>query len=158
MLRLLSWKNLLDWGWLLILFAMFCYFWRDRRATLKTRSWVKTEARITHCEWTVQGHLLWPQIEYAYQVDERDLVGECLFHHHSHTNINSTYARQLAYRVTTAYKKNEPITIYYNPNQPEQAVIDTTVSRKLNFILFFLAILLVLQGVMVYKNNFPFFY
>lgn len=142
-------KHLLDWGWLLFLLLVFWYFWRSRQVTVKTKFWVKTRGRITHCEWMICEHIMWPKIEYIYQVGERDHTGEYLFLDTVHNDPNSQYARHLAYKVAIAYKENEDIDVYYDPNKPEQAVLDTTVPGKLNLILVFIAALIVLHLVIM---------
>ena len=119
---------------------MLGYFWRIRKELLQTRSWAITQGQITHCEWTTQGHRLWPKIEYVYEVNEREFIGEHLFPDTSHNDPNSEYARHVAYQVAEAYKKNESIRVYYNPEKPEQAALDVTIPRKINLILILLAV------------------
>ena len=142
---LFSWQNLFDLGWLLFLLLMFWYFWRVRQFTLQTRYWVKTRGRVTRCEWTTSGHRVWPKIEYIYQVGERDYTGEYLFFDTEHNDPNSAYSRLVAYKVVNAYTKNEDVDVYYNPDRPEQAVLDTTIPRKINVALGFIAALVVLH-------------
>ena len=143
--HLLSWQNLLDLGWLLFLLLVFWHFWRARQLTLQTKFWVKTRGRVTHCEWTICGHSIWPKINYSYQVGERDYTGEYFFLDTAHNDPNSKYARLIAYKAANAYKQNEDIDVYYDPDRPEQAVLDTTIPRKINLILGFIAVLIVLH-------------
>lgn len=138
-------QNLLDLAWLLFLLLMFWYFWRGRQLTLKTKSWIKTRGRITRCEWLISGHSMWPKIEYIYQVGETDHTGNYLFLDTVHNEPNSEYARHLAYKVAIAFKENTDIDVYFDPEKPEHAVLDTTVPRKLNLILLFIATLIVLH-------------
>ncbi len=145
--QLMSWQNLQDLGWLLFLLLVFGYFWRARHVTLQTRGWIKTRGRITRCEWVIQGHSIWPKLEYIYQVDDRDVTGKYLFLDMVHNEPYSQHARHLAYRVAKAFKDNQDVDVYYNPNQPEQAVLDTTIPRKLNVILAFIASLIVVHVV-----------
>ena len=60
-----------------------------------------------------------------------------------------TYARNMAYKVANAYKNNEDIDIYYNPDKPEEAVLDTSVPRKLNLILVFTVSLIIIHVVIM---------
>ena len=130
MAQLLSWQSLIDLAWLLFLLIVFRFFWRERLAALQLRFWVKTQARIIECELITRNHNLWPKIEYMYHVGEYEYIGEDLFLDTKHHNPNSAYARKLAYRVTSAFKQDEDIDVYYNPDDPEQAVLDNTVPRK----------------------------
>ncbi len=146
----IPWHRLLDLGWLLFLLFVFRYFWRARQVTLQTKNWVKTQGRITKFEWITQGHRIWPKIEYVYQVDDSDFTGESLFLDTTHNDFNSAHARMIAYQVAIAYKNNEAIDVYYNPDKPEQAVLDRIVPRKLHMILSVIAALIVLHGVIVF--------
>jgi hypothetical protein len=143
--HVLSLKTLVDLGWLVFLLLVFRYFWRARRVTGQTKHWVKTRGRVTQCEWAVHGHSIWPKIEYIYQIDDKDVTGEYLFLDTVHNDPNSKYARNMAYKVANAYKNNEDIDVYYNPDRPEEAVLDTTIPRKLNLILVFTATLIILH-------------
>ncbi len=142
-------KNLVDLGWLIFLLLVFWYFWRGRQVTMQTKSWVKTKGKIAHCEWEICGHIMWPKIEYIYQVCEQDYTGEYLFLDTVHNDFNGQYARHIAYKVAIAYKENEDIDVYYDPGSPEHAVLDTTVPKKLNLILCLIATLIALHlGIM----------
>lgn len=133
--RYISWQSVLDLGWLLFLLLILGYFWSIRREIRQAQVWPKTKGRITYCKWTVAGHRLWPEIEYIYHIGEQDFIGEHLFLDTSHRDPSSKYARKLAYKVAKAYQKDETIDVYYNPAKPEQAVLDTRIPGKLNFIL-----------------------
>lgn len=147
--RLLSWQSLLDLVWLLFLIFLLRYFWRDRKALVQTRSWLITKGRITSFEWTREGPRLWPRIKYSYQVFDQDFVGEYLFLDTAHNNPNSKYARKVAYKAAMAYERNAEIDVFYNPNNPEQAVLDITMPKKLNLILVLLIMLIILHLVVI---------
>ena len=72
----------------------------------------------------------------------------------THNDPNSAYARRVAYQAVDAYKKDEYIDVYYNPDRPEQAVLDRTVPRKLNLILCFIAALIMLHLVITISRVF----
>lgn len=148
-MHLLSWQHLFDLGWLLILLFLFGYFWREWRAALATKSWLKTQGRIVECEWTTYGHRIWPKIAYVYQVNEDEFYGEHIFHYAAHNNPNSDYARMIAYRVADAYVKNEHIDVFYNPEKPEQAILDKTIPLKLKLILVMIGGLIALHLVVI---------
>jgi hypothetical protein len=139
----------LDIGWLFFLFILLMHFLRDRKALLQAQSWLKTKGHITHCEWVKMGHSIWPKIEYSYQVNEKDLVGEYLFLDTAHNNPNSGYARGLAYKVAMAFKENSEIDVYYNPNRPDQSALDVTIPFKLRVIVALISLLIVIQVVLV---------
>ena len=140
-----SWKWILDFGWLSLLFILLRHFWKDRQALSQTKSWLKTKGHITHCEWTQAGHSVWPKIDYSYQVYDQDLVGKYLFLDTAHNNPNSQYARQVAYKMAVAFKENTEIEVYYNPNQPEQSALDLTIPIKLNVIIILISALIILH-------------
>lgn len=149
---LLSWQGLLDLLWLIFLLFLFHHFWRDRQFLNQTRFWLITKGRITQFNWIRDKHRLWPKITYLYRVFEHDFEGEYLFLDTAHNNPNSNYARKVAYRVAMAYEKDEEIDVFYNPNNPQQAVLDTTMPRKLTLILALLFILIILHlGIVCYR-------
>ncbi|MDR3501902.1 MAG: DUF3592 domain-containing protein [Legionella sp.] len=139
------WRWLLDLGWLVVLLSIFIHFWRDRQSLVRAKTWLKAKGQVTRCEWTKAGHSVWPKIEYTYQVHEKDLVGEYLFLDTAHNTPNSKYARRIAYKAAVAFKEEEEIDIYYNPNHPEQSALDVTLPKKLNVILILIGILIVFQ-------------
>ncbi|WP_078767506.1 DUF3592 domain-containing protein [Legionella maceachernii] len=128
---------------------MLRYFWRDRRALAQTRSWLITKGRITSFEWTREGPRLWPRIKYHYQVFDQDFEGEYLFLDTAHNTPNSKYARKVAYKAAMAYERNAEIDVFYNPNNPEQAVLDIAMPKKLNLIILLLIMLIILHLVVV---------
>jgi hypothetical protein len=144
-----NWHTFLDWTWLLFLLLVWGYFWQHRRLSAKTKHWKKTQGRITHCEWTTQGRHIWPKIEYIYDVDGQELRGEHLFLDTLHNTPESQYARQVAYKAASAYKQQTEISVYYNPEKPEQAVLDTTIPKKLTIILIFITLLILFHITMM---------
>lgn len=146
------WRWSLDLGWLTVLFILLRHFWRDRQVLVQAQSWLQVRGHITACEWTKVGHSVWPKIEYTYQVYDKDLVGEYLFLDTAHNSPNSQYARRIAYKAAVAFKEDEDIDVYYNPNHPEQSALDVTVPKKLNIILILIGTLIVLHiGFMVWR-------
>lgn len=137
------WMLYMDLGWMLLLLGILLYFLHKRRQVNKARHWVKTKARIETCEWLHQGALLWPKIEYVYEIDDKRYTGEHLFFDTSHQNPASKRARQLAYYVADAFKKDQEIDVFYDPNNPSNAVISTEIPWKLNFIILLLTSLMV---------------
>lgn len=148
-ITLFSWQNGLDLGWFVFLLTVFWHFWAKRRLVLEMKHWPKTEARIVQCEWTMHGHHGWLDIEYTYQVKGHDFRGERLFSEAAPYNPSCAYARHAAYRVATAYKENQPVEAYYDPQAPERAVLDTHVPFKLHFIVGLLGVLVVFHVVSV---------
>ncbi|MFT4058489.1 MAG: DUF3592 domain-containing protein [Legionella sp.] len=145
------WRWILDLSWLFVLLILLRYFWQSRKSLAAAQAWLKTKGHITSCEWSTIGHSVWPKIEYSYQVYDRDLVGHYLFLDTIHNNPNSKYARQIAYKVAVAFKENNEIDVYYNPNHPEQSALDVAMPKKLNFILMLIGILILCQvGVIIW--------
>lgn len=129
--------------------GLFVHFWRVRQMTRETKLWFKTQGYITECELVTYEHSLWPKIEYVYKVDDQEFTGDVLFLDIAHINLHSAHARDVAYSAANAYKQNDPIDVYYNPENPEQAVLDTTIPWKLNLILGFIIGLLLLHVVIL---------
>jgi hypothetical protein len=142
-------RGVLDLVWLFFLLFMLWHFWRARRFLAQTKFWLITKGRITRFEWTREGPRLWPKIQYTYQVFDKDFYGEYLFLDTSHNNPNSKYARKVAYRAAVAYEEDKDIDVFYNPNNPEQAVLDITIPHKLNLIIVLLVLLIILHLVVV---------
>ncbi len=147
--RLLSAQSLLDLGWLIFLLFLLFYFWKTRKFIQRTTQWMKTKGKITRCEWTPKAHRLWPKIEYVFTVSEQEYTGESMFVDTSHRTYNNLYARKVAYQVAQAFKDNQDVEVFYNPDDPFEAVLDVTVPGKLNFILFLLGILICAHLVIV---------
>jgi len=145
-------KWILDFFWLLFLLGLLYHFWRERRALLVTKTWLKTKGQITQCEWTKEGNSLWPKLEYTYQVHDKELVGEYLFLDTAHNNPNSRYSRRIAYKAAVAYKEHKEIEVYYNPNRPEQSALDITMPVKLTHIIALISFFLVVHlSILVFR-------
>ena len=78
------------------------------------------------------------KIQYKYQVLNQEYYSEYFFLDTSLNNPNSKYARTVAYRAALAYEEDSEIDVFYNPNDPRQAVLDITIPRKLNLIIILL--------------------
>jgi hypothetical protein len=144
------WRWILDLGWLIVLFALLIHFWRARQILVQAQAWLKVKGHIIACEWTTIGHSIWPKIEYAYQVYDKEIIGQHLFLDTTHNNPNSKYARQVAYKVAVAFKENEEIEVFYNPNHPEQSALDVTIPKKLTVILVLISLLIISHVILVF--------
>lgn len=142
---MIAWNKMLDMGWLIFLVLLFVYFLKARHQIRKLRCWHETKGRIVSCEWTKKGHLLWPKVEYTYEVDGTVYTGEHIFLDTMHNSPSSQYARQVAYRVANAYKSDEVIDIFYDPENPSHAVLDRAFPYKVSLILVAIFALITLQ-------------
>lgn len=147
-----SWDGLLDLGWLLFLSLLLAYFWLQRHTMLKAQHWQKTRGHISRFEWITHGHRVWPKIEYIYQVHDQEFIGEHLFVDMTYINPNSRYARKFAYQVANAYKNNEDLAVFYNPEKPAQAVLNVSMPRKLNLIIVLISALIALHLLGIYRQ------
>lgn len=146
------WGFFLDLGWLIVLFILFRHFWSDRQHLLQVKTWLKTKGHVTHLEWVSVGQSLWPKIEYTYQVNDKDIIGEYLFLDTAHNNPHSQYSRNVAYKTAIAFKENSEVVVYYNPNHPDESALDVTIPGKLNLIIFLIGIVMVFHVcLMCYK-------
>jgi len=134
-----------DLAWLLFLLMVFIYFCHVRSKIRQLLDWHKTSGKITACEWSYEGHRLWPKIEYNYKVNDIEYTGEHLFFDTAHNDPNSLYARTIAYKVADAYKNDKELDVYYDLQHPENAVLDRTIPRKINLIIIFIAGLIALH-------------
>ena len=131
--------------WLLFLLLLLVYFVSLRTKAKKAHHWHTTEGFITACEWSTEGQNLWPKIQFRYYVGGMEYLGEHLFLDTSHNTPTSNYARRVAYKVAKAHLNNEPIKIYYHPDEPEISAIDVKVPSKINFIILLLSGLILLH-------------
>jgi len=149
---ILSWRSVADMAWLIFLLVMLRHFWLERWVLQEAHYWLLTTGQVTRLEWTQEGHQLWPKIEYTYQVNDRDFLGEYFFLDTAHNNPNSKYARKVAYRAAVAYQKGEAISVYYNPENPQQSALDVHIPYKLNVIIGLLIVLIVSHlGIIAYR-------
>lgn len=143
--KILSWQTMLDFGWLIFLLFVFRQCWISRQYTHQTQRWHKTMGHITKCEWKICQHVLWPTIEYVYQVGDKDFTNDHICRDTLHQSPTSAHMRRLAYQIANAFQHNQNLDVYYDPNHPEQSVLDTTIPRKLQMIVFVLGILIGVQ-------------
>lgn len=146
---LVSWQSFMDMVWLLFLLFLLWHFWQERQTLVSASHWLITRGRITQFVWTKEGHHLWPEIEYSYQLFDQEFKGEYFFLDTSRNNPNSKYARKVAYHAAMAFENDEEIEIYYNPDNPLQSALDVRIPTKLNVIIGLVLFLLVLHLVIV---------
>ncbi|KTC64665.1 Protein of uncharacterised function (DUF3592) (plasmid) [Legionella adelaidensis] len=150
--KITAWSSLFDFGFLLLLLLIFVYFWRDFRKTQAAKLWVKTKGTVESYELENAGHSLWPKIEYSYEVDHQEFRGHQFFLPSAHKEIYSLYARKLAYRIGKSYQQGETIDVYYNPNDPSEAVLDITISHKLKIIIILVAAFIILHLSLIFHH------
>ena len=141
--------------WLLFLMGLFVYLWQQRQVTQKAKQWQKVPGHITHCEWNVDGPVMWPKIEYVYEVNDHEYTGEYLCLDMIHNQPYSAYCRHLAYKVAMAFQNNDAIDVYYNPDNPSESVLDRTIPRKLHWILGFVFFLAMIHVVILFMRHMP---
>jgi hypothetical protein len=144
------WQNAFDVGWFLFLGLIVAYFWRARQAARQPKFWIKIKGQITRCEWAISGDSKWPTIEYHYKIDGQEYIGSSLFLDTTHNVPQSAYVRYLVHRAAIAYEQKQELDVYYNPKLPEQAVLDTTIPRKLDWILGVITLLIIWHVVMFF--------
>lgn len=147
--ELISWQGLTNIIWLIFLLAVFRYFWRQRQISSKACDWLITRGRITQLVWTKDGATIWPKIEYTYQIYDRDFTSDRFFFDTSHNSPYSKSCRNIAYRMAIAFENNEDIDVFYDPDNPLQAVLDVSIPSKLNVIINFLLLLIIAHVLMM---------
>lgn len=146
---LLSGRWILDLAWLLFLLMVFRHFWQERRTLLQAQTWLKAKGRITDCQWTQVGSNFWPKINYSYQVYDQDLLGDHLLLDTSYHTPYSKHARRVAYHAAIAFRDQQEIAVYYNPNQPEQSALDIAMPVKLTVIIIAIGTLTLVHLVLI---------
>lgn len=147
-----SWQGISDIMWLVFLLLVLGYFWRKWLFLNQVKYWLITKGRITQFFWTRDGRHIWPKIEYTYQVCDMDFIGEYFFLDTANNNPHSHYSRYLAYRTAIAFEKDQDIDVYYNPNNPAQAVLDIRIPRKLKFIIVLLITMIGVHLLMIIRS------
>ncbi len=142
---LLSMRGLTDMIWLGFLIFILIYFWKKRQAAKQSLNWIKTTGKIIRCEFSNDGHRIWPELEYAYQVNEQEFIAEHLFPDTFHNTPASKYARNIAYKAALAFKNHQDITVYYDPFYPQRAALDVRVPFKLTLVVVLIALLLIVH-------------
>lgn len=111
--------------------------------------WLITRGRVTQFIWNKDGRLIWPRIEYTYELFEQEFTGEHFFVDTRRNNPNSNYARKLAFKAAMAFEREEEIDVYYNPDNPAESALDVHIPKKLDVIIGLVLFLLGLHLVIV---------
>ncbi|HDS08103.1 MAG TPA: DUF3592 domain-containing protein [Bacteroides sp.] len=69
-----------------------------------------------------------PEICYNYQVDDQEYVSDRI----GVTGSYSSSSPAKAYRITTKYPVDKEVTVYYDPNKPDQSVLETGVTKEIH--------------------------
>ena len=145
----ISWQGFADSIWLLFLGSLYLYFYREKRRLKQWSTWISVQGQVTKCTWVKEEHELWLRVEYTYYVDQIDYFGDQLYPKSPYIYNKSKYAREIAYKVARAYEEHQDLTVFYNPENPMEAVLDTRLPRKLCWILRLIVILLLIHVSMV---------
>lgn len=150
----MTFRLLADGIWFVFLLGMLTYFLRQKNKLLKLKKWPKVKGRIINLQWEEENNRIWPQLVYQYQVEEKIYQGELLFEETLPRDTNSRLARAIAHRAVLAYQNHQEIDVFYNPNNPEDSVLDITVPLKLSIIIWLLWFLIGLHVVVVWTRWF----
>lgn len=146
---------------LLLLGHIYLLFhhYQEYRTFQEAESWQATSAKIIHSnvtkqssynpDWRVWRHTFYLDLEYEYEIGD---------HHYTSKQIN--FAQRASYsedRVPNAYIKRYPldqsITVYVNPGNPSEAVIDKYYDKD-NVILIFISMLVILASLYYFARHF----
>lgn len=92
--------------------------WQIRNKAKKTRSWTATQGYIVKSEAKSPDNDLLPHIVFSYQVDGTDLQTSLPFP----TGIQPMPEFSRSY--LQKYPVNTPVTVFYNPENPQQATLE----------------------------------
>lgn len=136
-----------DGLWLIFLLYALFYFWRARQKLIAAFDWLKTNGTIVACHYKEEKGRIWHQIDYSYEVNDQQLVGQFIVLNPYTNNPHQPYTCEQAHQ--------KQIEVYYNPNLPEQSTLDVRVPKKLNVMLLLISgILLVHLTILAYRYFF----
>lgn len=142
----MDWRQLIiDGIWLVLLLTIFAFFWQALQALREYKRWPSTKGRIITLEWLETNQFVWPQVTYSYHVQDQEFMADGLFPESGQYLLGRRSVQQLSYSIANAYEKKEEITVFYNPDDPRQAVLATTIPRKLLLIVGLLLFFIVLH-------------
>ncbi len=143
--RLLSWQSLIDFLWLIFLIVLLIHFWKKRQILVAASSWKKTKGLIHELDWTKENNSLWLQVTYTYQLFEQEYLGDCIFLDEASNRKNNAYTRSVAYRIVMAFKNQDYLDVYYNPENLMESALDVKIPRGLEVVLVMVGALSLLQ-------------
>ena len=147
--KLLSWQSLIDLFWLLFLLVVLLHFWKKRQLLVAARSWQNTRGRIHQLEWTEENGSLWLEVTYTYQLFDQEYLGDCIFLDEASNRTNNAYTRNIAYQIVMAFKNQEEIDVYYDPDNPMESALDVHIPRSLHWIIGMLLVFLALHLLLI---------
>lgn len=132
-----------------MLFLLFTYLLFK---SLETKRWVSTEGKILSKEVDKgalknnESHLYTANIKYSYNVNGKEFVSKRIFYG-NWIAISTPFSAQ---ETVKRYKKTN-VTVYYNPNNPKESVLEQGINRLicrilLPFIIFAIVIYLLETG------------
>src|SRR5690606_7903414 len=111
-----------------------------------------TKGIVESMELVEVGHNYWPKLTYSYRVNEKNYLGNTIFLDSLLNSPHSGYSKRVAYDLANAYKQNNPVNVYYEPEVPELAVLNTNIPKRLYFIAWALGLMILFHlGLMIYK-------
>lgn len=148
----MTWQFTLDLVWLSLLLLFLYKFYGLLSLLRRARQWLQTEGEIDCCDWRQVNDVYWPKLKYSYKVDGKIFHGERIFLDNFGINPRAHYAKKVAFKWVSTFKVGKKISVYYNPDLPEMAVLSTSVPRRLYLIVGLLSVLVFLQLVfMLFK-------
>ncbi len=129
--------------WLAFLIAVFIFFLVQYRRLKQIAAWPVTEGKVVQFNLEKQNQTYWPSIVYEYLVNGQVHESEHFFSDTTHNTPQTPRAKKVAYNTAQAYLQEQPVTVHYNPQAPEQAVLDVNVPTKL------IVIMLIVLGLIV---------
>lgn len=114
--------------------------WQLRRIA----SWPQTTGELSHCRLEDEKKRYQLSVQYQYQVDEQAYVSDVIQSPCDTAPIFSKKVRHFYYRLVRAFESHEPITVFYNPHDPNQSVLYR--SRSIRLYIYSALIALVILG------------
>jgi len=131
--------------WLCFLGLTLGFFYLKLYLLKQRQHWPSIQGQIIQLHWETKGQQIWPQLVYIYEVNNQNYSGDALFLNANLYSIYSQPSRETAYKAAMAFKNKEPITVFYNPNQPSQSTLTTHTPPKIKKIIIVLTVIFFLH-------------
>lgn len=120
-------------SWLLLLVALLFLvnYLNDIRHNWHIATWTETEGELSHCHLNNEKQKYRLTVQYQYQVGEQTFVSDTLQSPYDAEPFFSKKVRELSYRLLRAFENHQKIAVFYNPCNPNEAVLYRSSSHRL---------------------------
>ena len=128
---------------LLLALLFLVHYLNDIRELRRIASWPQTPGELSHCHLQDDNKKYRLSVQYQYHVADQTYVSDVIQSPYDAEPFFSKKLRYFYYRLVRAFENREEITVFYDPNDPNQAVLYRSRSKKLYvYTLVFLVIII----------------